>query len=72
MDYRKLGRTGLNVSALALGTVELGLDYGIAVPGEFGRPAETDAIRLVHTALDSGRPIKIPDELRAVFSEVAP
>ena len=54
MDYRRLGRTGLKVSALALGTVELGLDYGIAVPGEFGRPAEGEAIRLVHTAIDSG------------------
>jgi aryl-alcohol dehydrogenase-like predicted oxidoreductase len=37
-----------------LGTVELGLDYGIAVPGEFGRPAEAEAIRLVHSALDGG------------------
>jgi 1-deoxyxylulose-5-phosphate synthase len=54
VDYRRLGRTNLNVSALALGTVELGLDYGIAVPGEFGRPAEAEAIRLVHTALDRG------------------
>jgi aryl-alcohol dehydrogenase-like predicted oxidoreductase len=54
VDYRRLGRTDLHVSALALGTVELGLDYGIAVPGEFGRPAEAEAIRLVHSALDSG------------------
>ncbi len=54
MDYRRLGRTELHVPALALGTVELGLDYGIAVPGEFGRPAEAEAIRLVHSALDSG------------------
>jgi len=54
MNYRTLGRTGLRVSALALGTVELGVDYGIAAPGQFGRPAETDAIRLVHAALDAG------------------
>jgi 1-deoxyxylulose-5-phosphate synthase len=54
VEYRRLGRTGLQVSALALGTVELGLDYGIAVPGEFGRPAEAEAIRLVHSALDGG------------------
>jgi aryl-alcohol dehydrogenase-like predicted oxidoreductase len=54
MDYRRLGRTGLRVSALALGAVELGLDYGIAVPGEFGRPAEDEAIRLVHAAIDGG------------------
>lgn len=54
MRYRTLGKTGLKVSVLALGTVELGLDYGIAAPGAFGRPAEADAIRLVHTALDAG------------------
>jgi aryl-alcohol dehydrogenase-like predicted oxidoreductase len=54
VDYRRLGGTDLHVSALALGTVELGLDYGITVPGEFGRPAEAEAIRLVHSALDSG------------------
>jgi aryl-alcohol dehydrogenase-like predicted oxidoreductase len=63
MDYRRLGRTGLNVSALALGTVELGLDYGIAVPGEFGRPSEAEAIRLVHAALDGG--INLIDTARA-------
>jgi aryl-alcohol dehydrogenase-like predicted oxidoreductase len=54
VDYRRLGRTDLKISALALGTVELGLDYGIKVPGEFGRPTEAEAIRLVHTALDNG------------------
>ncbi|MCB9161239.1 MAG: aldo/keto reductase [Caldilineaceae bacterium] len=54
MDYRTLGRTGLRVSALALGTVELGLDYGIHAPGQVGRPTEDEAIRLVHAALDAG------------------
>lgn len=63
MEYRRLGRTGLQVSALALGTVELGLDYGIAVPGEFGRPAEDAAIRLVHAAIDRG--INLIDTARA-------
>lgn len=63
MHYRTLGRTGLRVSALALGTVELGLDYGIAVPGEFGRPPEAEAIRLVHAALDQG--ITLIDTARA-------
>ena len=37
MDRRSLGRTGLRVSALALGTVELGMDYGLRVPGAHGR-----------------------------------
>jgi len=63
VDYRTLGRTGLQVSALALGTVELGLDYGIAAPGEFGRPTEAEAIRLVHAALDAG--INLIDTARA-------
>lgn len=54
MQYRLLGRTGLRVSALALGTVELGLDYGIAVPGDYGRPGEAEAIRLIHAALEAG------------------
>lgn len=54
MQYRTLGRTGLRVSALALGTVELGLDYGIPVPGHYGRPPEDEAVALVHAALDAG------------------
>ncbi len=54
MRYRTLGRTGLSVSNLGLGTVELGLDYGIATPGESGRPDEQAAIRLVHAALAAG------------------
>ena len=54
MNVRPLGRTGLTVSALSLGTVALGVDYGIAAPGEFGRPDEDDAIRLVRQALDRG------------------
>lgn len=52
--YRTLGRTGLSVSPLALGTVELGLDYGIPVPGEYGRPPASAAERLVHAAMDAG------------------
>lgn len=63
MNYRRLGRTNLSVSALALGTVELGMDYGINAPGHFGRPDETAAIRLVHAALDAG--INFIDTARA-------
>lgn len=54
MNYRTLGRTGLKVSALGLGTVELGKDYGIEAPGHFGQPSTSDAIGLVHAALDAG------------------
>jgi len=54
MHYRPLGRTGLTVSALSLGTVSLGIDYGIEAPGAFGRPDEDTAVRVVKAALDRG------------------
>ncbi len=54
MHYRTLGRTGLSVSALALGTVELGLEYGIPLPGESGRPGDAEGVRIVHASLDGG------------------
>jgi len=54
ISYRPLGRTGMQVSSLGLGTVELGRDYGIEAPGHFGRPPTGDAISLVHAALDAG------------------
>lgn len=54
MRYRALGRTGLQVSAVSLGTVSLGLDYGIEAPGQFGKPDAADAIRLVRAAVDRG------------------
>jgi aryl-alcohol dehydrogenase-like predicted oxidoreductase len=63
---RTLGRTGLQVSAFALGTVELGLDYGINAPGHGGRPPQAEAIRLVHRALDAG--INLVDTARAYGS----
>jgi len=63
MHYRTLGRTGLSVSSLALGTVELGLAYGIPLPGERGRPSDAEGIRIVHAALDGG--INFIDTARA-------
>jgi aryl-alcohol dehydrogenase-like predicted oxidoreductase len=54
LKYRELGRTGLKVSAISLGTVSLGLDYGIQAPGQFGRPDELSAIRLLRQAADRG------------------
>ena len=38
MEYRALGRTGLTVSAVSLGTVALGVDYGIAAPDALSCP----------------------------------
>ncbi len=54
MKYRKLGRTGLEVSELGLGTVELGQDWGIEMPGEYGCPQEAEAIALLQRAHELG------------------
>ncbi len=54
MATRTLGRTGMQVSALSLGTAELGLDYGISAPGHPLRPSTEDAVGLVQEAVDSG------------------
>lgn len=53
MQYRQLGRTGLRVSVVALGTVELGLDYGIP-SGDHRLPSAAQATALLHRALDLG------------------
>lgn len=54
MNYKKLGRSGLSVSAISFGTVSLGVDYGIEVPGNFGRPEEQEVMRLLEEAADAG------------------
>jgi aryl-alcohol dehydrogenase-like predicted oxidoreductase len=54
MNYFRLGNTALRVSGLGLGTVEIGMDYGIPTDGHHLRPAEQDAIRLLNEALDLG------------------
>jgi len=54
IERRSLGRTGLTVSALGLGTAALGADYGIAAPGAFGRPSTRAAAAVVRAAADAG------------------
>jgi aryl-alcohol dehydrogenase-like predicted oxidoreductase len=56
---RRLGRTGLEVSEISLGTVELGMAYGI----EASKPTESEAASLLHEALDLG--INLLDTARA-------
>jgi hypothetical protein len=51
---RRLGTTGLTVSALSLGTVSLGIDYGLPAPDDFGRPNERDRARVLEAAVDAG------------------
>ena len=43
MEYRPLGRTGVQVSELCLGTF-----------GAWGNPDHDDSIRIIHRALDAG------------------
>ena len=58
MRYRQLGKTELRVSELSLGTVALGMPYGLGAGahGADGVPPPTDneAIALIHHAIDSG------------------
>ncbi|MBZ0295416.1 MAG: aldo/keto reductase [Anaerolineae bacterium] len=64
MEQRKLGHFELAVSVLALGTVSLGLQYGIAQSKDgLPPPDESDSIDLIHKALASG--INFIDTARA-------
>jgi len=54
MERRRLGRTGLSVSAVGLGTVELGLDYGIPSSPDSRRPGREEAARVLGRALELG------------------
>lgn len=54
MRYRRLGRTGFQVSEIGLGALELGRDWGIRIEGDYGRPEERDALAVVDCALDLG------------------
>ena len=56
---RRLGRTALEVSEISLGTVELGMAYGI----EASKPTESEAAALLHQALDLG--VNLLDTARA-------
>jgi aryl-alcohol dehydrogenase-like predicted oxidoreductase len=51
---RDLGSTGLKVSPVAVGTAELGLDYGIPAEGLNRRPSRAEGIRFIHAAIDRG------------------
>jgi aryl-alcohol dehydrogenase-like predicted oxidoreductase len=51
---RPLGTTGLQVSALGLGTVKLGRDRGVKYPGPFTIPDDRSAAALLALARDLG------------------
>lgn len=54
MQKRPLGKTGLDVSEIAFGGVEIGMPYGIGVEGAEDMLTESEAIDLLHKALDGG------------------
>jgi aryl-alcohol dehydrogenase-like predicted oxidoreductase len=56
---RRFGRTGLEVSEISLGTVEIGMAYGIGA----AKPSEREAAALLHEALDLG--VNLLDTARA-------
>ena len=54
MRNRSLGSTGVEVSEIALGTVELGLQYGFRDSPHYQQPDPDAAIRLLRLAFDCG------------------
>jgi aryl-alcohol dehydrogenase-like predicted oxidoreductase len=54
MALRRLGRTGLDVSRIALGTVKIGRNTGVKYPAPFDLPSDADVARLLDAALEIG------------------
>lgn len=54
MKTRKLGSTGIEVSEIAFGGVEIGIPYGIGVKDRGNMLSENQAIKLLHSAIDEG------------------
>lgn len=54
MIKRPLGKTGIKVSELAFGGVEIGIPYGINVRSKSDMLSEAEAINLLNTSLEAG------------------
>lgn len=52
IEKRRLGNTGLEVTAVGFGALEIGRDWGLGTGEARHKPAEEDAAALLHTALD--------------------
>jgi aryl-alcohol dehydrogenase-like predicted oxidoreductase len=63
MNKRPLGKTGIRVSELAFGGVEIGLPYGIGVKNKKDMPDEQASVKLLRMAFDQG--INLFDTARA-------
>ena len=54
MKKRLLGQTGIKVSEIAFGGVEIGIPYGLGVRSKADMISEPEAIHLLHEAVDGG------------------
>ena len=54
MNKRQLGNTGIYVSEIAFGGVEIGMPYGLGIESKEDMLSEVDAIYLLHEAQESG------------------
>ena len=54
MQKRSLGATGMEVSEIAFGGVEIGFPYGIGMETHDQLPSEEEAVALLRAALDQG------------------
>lgn len=54
MEYRDIPKAGICISRLSLGTVELGMEYGIGIPGLSRKPCKKDATTIISKAVENG------------------
>lgn len=54
MKKRPLGNTGIGVSEIAFGGVEIGMPYGIGIRNQADMLSRSESINLLHAALDKG------------------
>ncbi|MFA7492868.1 MAG: aldo/keto reductase [Proteiniphilum sp.] len=54
MQKRALGKTGISISEIAFGGVEIGMPYGIGVHSSEDMLSEKEAVKLLHQAVDAG------------------
>jgi len=54
MNKRVLGNTGIQVSEIAFGGVEIGMPYGLGVNRKKDMLSKSDSINLLHDAIDGG------------------